>query len=506
MSQSKTQQARPADPCIMVIFGMSGDLTKRLLYPAICNLGSSGLMDPQFQIVGVATDASTTDSFRQKMKQNVKEFVIDPDSARYGEQLTDSIEYISGNFKDQATYDALSKMIQTLQQQKTNKNVIFYFASPPQLMRDIAVGLNAAGLLNEENGKCFRRIVVEKPFGNDLASARQLNHDLLALMDEHQIFRIDHFLGKETVQNILAFRFANALFEPIWNHQYIDHVQISASEVLGVELRGGYYDKVGALRDMIPNHLMQMLSLIAMEPPVSLDSQHIQVEKNKVLQAVKIPTRDQVSAMAVRGQYGAGVINDKQVPRYQDEAKIAPQSPTETFAALKLSIDNWRWLNVPFYLRTGKRMKTRTTEVTIQFKPGASSLFSDGNVGALQNVQPDVLRFNIQPNEGISLQFNTKIPGTTMSLQPVEMAFKYKDYFNVKPSTGYETILYETMTGNHLLFSGAETVELSWAIVEPVLEAWGSSEPTGFPNYDAGSWGPQAADALLNKDGRKWYP
>ncbi len=502
MSQIEPQRAKPAAPCIMVIFGIAGDLTKRLLYPAICNLAASGLLDKNFQIIGVAADAYTTDSFREQLKKNVKEFVLDPEAEKYGSQLAESVQYVQGNFSDQKTFGSLSAIIKTLQQHQANKNIIFYFAAPPQFMEDIAIGLSKAGLLNEEGGNCFRHIVVEKPFGHDLASAKKLNNDLLALVNEHQIFRVDHFLGKETVQNLLAFRFSNGLFEPIWNHLYIDHVQITVSEVLGVELRGGYYEHAGALRDMIPNHLLQVLSLIAMEPPSSFISEHIQAEKDKVLQAIHIPTHQAVSSMAVRGQYDAGLINGEKVKRYRDEPNINPQSSTETFAALKLSIDNWRWFNVPFYLRTGKRMKTRTSEVTIQFKSGPSSLFSEVKT----EIHPNILCIHIQPDEGISLRFNTKIPGTTMQLEPVDMTFKYKDYFGVRPSTGYEIILYEVMNGNHLLFTSASTVEHSWAIVQPVLDVWGSVKSLDFPNYEAGGWGPTAADILISKDGRKWLP
>lgn len=501
MSESK-QTGKPANPCVMVIFGMAGDLTKRLLYPAICNLGANGLLDKNFTAIGVAVDAYTTDSFRDYMKKNVKEFVADIDAEKYGIDLADKVEYVQGSFDDQKTFDKLAKVMKDLQGKKASKNAIFYFAAPPQFMDDIAEGLSKAGLLNEEGGSCFRRLVVEKPFGHDLASAKQLNHDLLSIAQEEQIFRIDHFLGKETVQNLLAFRFSNGLFEPIWNHLYIDHVQITVAETLGVELRGGYYEHAGALRDMIPNHLLQVLSLIGMEPPASFKSKHIQDEKDKALQAIRIPTPEEVAEIAVRGQYGHGTINQKKVQQYRDEPNVDPHSRTETFAALKLSIDNWRWFNVPFYLRTGKRMKERTSQVIIQFKSGPSSLFTN----CKEQIQPDVLRIHIQPDEGISLRFNAKVPGTTMHLEPVEMQFKYADYFGVKPSTGYETILYECMNGDHLLFKRATTVELGWGIVQPILDAWAAKKPSHFPNYDSGSWGPKAADMLIHKDGREWFP
>ncbi len=501
MLQFNKRTAKPAEPCIMVIFGMTGDLTKRLLYPAICNLGSSGLTNDNFRIIGVATSDYTTNSFREQLEKNIQEYISDPDSKKYGLQLAKSVEYVQGDFKNQATFTKLTNTIKELQKEKASENVLFYFAVPPQFVQDIATGLSKAGLLNEEAGLCFRRIIVEKPFGHDLESAKQLSRNLLNLVNEEQIFRIDHFLGKETVQNLLAFRFSNGLFEPIWNHLYIDHVQITAAETLGVELRGRYYEHAGAVRDMVTDHLLQILSLIAMEPPASFKSIHIQDEKDKALQAVRIPTADEVATMAVRGQYGAGHILGKPVQKYRDEPNVDPYSSTETFAALKLSLDNWRWFGVPFYLRTGKRMKARTTEVMIQFKSGPSSLFSDCKA----EIKPDMLCINIQPDEGISLRFNTKVPGTTMQLEPVKMTFKYKDYFGVKPSTGYETILYECMNGSHLLFKRAATVELAWTIVQPILDVWGSQKSAHFPNYEAGSWGPTAADMLIHKDNREWY-
>lgn len=503
MSQIESQQAKVAHPCTMVILGATGDLTKRLLYPSICNLGARELLDKQFRVIGVGSSDFTTDSFREQMKKNVDEFISDPDAKKYGQQLAESTQYIKGNFSDQITFATLAKTLHEMQKQLSHKNVIFYFASPPQCINDIVTGLNNEGLLNEENNAYFRRIIVEKPFGFDLSSAKKLNHDLLAFLKETQIFRIDHFLGKETVQNILAFRFSNGLFEPMWNHLYIDHIQITVSETLGVELRGGYYEQAGALRDMVPNHILQVLSLVAMEPPSSFKSEYIQAEKAKLLQSVRIPIPEEVDKIAVRGQYDAGMINNLKVPSYRAEQKIALDSSTETFAALKLSIDNWRWVGVPFYLRTGKRMKTRSSEITIQFKPGPSSLFAESQL----DMQPNKLCLQLQPDEGISLRFNTKIPGTTtMQLKPVDMAFKYKDYFTVKPSTGYETILYEAMNGDHLLFTSAATVELGWAIVDPILKVWNSTKSQEFPNYTSGSWGPEAANNLIKKDGRAWFP
>lgn len=491
---------KPAEPCILVIFGIAGDLTKRLLYPAICNLGSNGLLAEEFCIVGIAIEPYTTKSFRAQLTKNIKEFVTDSAAKKYGLSLVNRVDYISGNFSDPKVYHDLKDKLKNLADHKASKNVLFYFAAPPEFMATIATHLSKVHLLDQDNGKCFRRIVAEKPFGHDLDSAIQLNQQLLAVATEDQIYRIDHFLGKETVQNLLAFRFSNGLFEPIWNRLYIDHVQITVAETLGVELRGAYYEHAGALRDMVPNHMLQMLSLITMEPPLSFTAKYISDEKEKVLHAVQALTPEQVLQRAVRGQYGAGKINSVTVPAYRSEKNVSPQSSTETYIALKLFLDNWRWLHVPFYLRTGKRMNKHASEIVIQFKSGPSSLFS----GSEQKVMPNLLRIYIQPDEGISLHFNAKVPGPTLQLSPVDMKFKYSDYFGIKPQTGYETILYDCMNGDHLLFSRATMVETGWALIQPILDVWGALTPRDFPNYAAGTWGPTEADLLLEKDGRKW--
>jgi glucose-6-phosphate 1-dehydrogenase len=491
---------KPAAPCTLVIFGITGDLTKRLLYPAICNLGSKGLLAQEFCIIGIGSEPYTTKSFREQMTKNIKEFVIDSAAHKFGLALLDRMYYIAGNFSDADLYLKLKNMLKKLEKQKSSPNILFYFAAPPQFMPVIAMKLGKTDLLSEEKNSYFRRIIAEKPFGYDLASAKKLNQQLLAVAKESQIFRIDHFLGKETVQNLLAFRFSNGLFEPIWNRLYIDHVQITVAETLGVESRGNYYEMAGALRDMVPNHILQILSLIAMEPPLSFTSAYIGEEKTNVLHAMQIPTPEQVLQRAVRGQYGAGKINDSVVPGYRAEKNVSPQSSTETYIALKLYVDNWRWLHVPFYVRTGKRLKLRASEIVIQFKSGPASLFS----GNEKNIMPNLLRIYIQPDEGISLQFNSKVPGTSLQLSPVEMKFKYSDYFGIEPQTGYETILYDCMNGDHLLFSQAEMVETGWALMQPVLDVWEALTPREFPNYAAGSWGPEEGNLLLEKDGRQW--
>jgi len=491
---------KPATPCILVIFGIAGDLTKRLLYPAICNLGSKGLLDESFSIVGVAIEKFTTRSFHNQLKKDVKEFVTDRSAKKYGLSLINRVQYISGDFSDHQVYVELKHLLEKMESKKASHNYLFYFAAPPEFISTIAHGLNRVKLLTEKSDGHFRRIIVEKPFGHDLASAKALNQELLALVDEHQIFRIDHFLGKETVQNILAFRFSNGIFEPIWNRRYIDNVQITVEETLGVELRGSYYEHAGALRDMVPNHLLQILSLITMEPPVSFSADYIRDEKAKVLHAIPIFTPEQVMQRAVRGQYSPGKIGSLNVPGYRSEKNVSEVSNTETFVAIKLLLDNWRWLHVPFYLRTGKRMSTHTSEIVIQFKSGPSSLFS----GSESCASPNLLRMFIQPDEGISLQFNAKIPGPSIQLGQVDMKFKYSDYFGVKPQTGYETILYDCMNGDHLLFNRAEMVETGWAIVQPILDVWSALIPRDFPNYAAGTSGPKDADDLLLRDDRQW--
>ena len=491
---------KPANPCILVIFGIAGDLTKRLLFPALCNLGSNGLLDKDFFIVGVAIEPYNTDSFREQLKKDIDDFITDPDAKKYGLFLLNRIEYISGDFSDANVYTLLKNKLAELETEKSaSKNYLFYFAAPPEFMGIIATELNQASLLIESENY-FRRMVVEKPFGHDLDSAKKLNKLLLSMMDEKQIFRIDHFLGKETVQNLLAFRFSNGLFEPMWNRLYIDHVQITVSETLGVEKRGSYYEQAGALRDMVPNHIFQMLSLITMEPPASFSAENIQTEKAKVLRAVQMLTPEQVLTQTIRGQYGPGQIDGIEVPGYRSEPHVAQQSPVETYVALKLYLDNWRWLHVPFYMRTGKRLTARQSEIIVQFKSGPSTLFD----GSEHKIMPNLLHMYIQPEEGISLRFNAKIPGLTLQLGQVNMKFKYSDYFGIKPETGYETILYDCMNGDHLLFNHADMVETAWTLVQPLLDVWGALPPRNFPNYAAGTLGPKEAEELIMKDGRQW--
>ncbi len=493
--------AKCANPCVLVIFGITGDLTKRLLYPAICNLGSKSLLDEHFTILGIGAEKYSTAAFRAKLTRDAKTFVADPQAKKFSLNLKNRIHYLSGDFSDPKLYAKVKNRLDCLHKhpnQAISYNYLFYFAVPPAFIERLATGLAHVKLLDEQQGAHARRIIVEKPFGHDLASAKALNKALLALMNEQQIFRIDHFLGKETVQNLLAFRFSNGIFEPIWNHHYIDHVQITIAETLGVEARGAYYDQAGALRDMVPNHLLQLLSLIIMEAPNSFSAESIRAEKAKALQAICPIAAENIAAQVIRGQYLAGVIDGETVAGYQDELAIKPNSNAETFVALQCFVDNWRWSNVPFYLRTGKRMKTRASEIIIQFKAAPSNLFN-----ALgENATPNLLRIYLQPDEGISLQFNAKVPGPSLHLGQVDMTFKYRDYFGIKPQTGYETILYDCMNGDHLLFNHTDMIENGWALVQPILDAWRQS--TVMPHYKAGSWGPTLADELLTKDARQW--
>jgi glucose-6-phosphate 1-dehydrogenase len=379
-------------------------------------------------------------------------------------------------------------------------NHFYYLAVAPRFFGEVVKQLGAAGLAQETNGH-WARVIIEKPFGRDLDSARDLNREIKQVLEERQIYRIDHYLGKETVQNIMIFRFGNGIFEPIWNRRYIDHVQITASETVGVERRGGYYETAGALRDMVPNHLFQLVSLTAMEPPISFHADAVRDEQAKALHAVQIPSPEEVLSMAVRGQYGEGNDGDEHLGAYRSEPNVAPDSNTETFAALKLRIDNWRWADVPFYLRTGKRMAKRTTEIAIQFKRAPFQLFRDTSVEYLETNR---LVLYIQPEEGLSLRFGAKIPGPIMHMGAVEMKFNYVDYFGRNPSTGYERLIYDCMLGDATLFQRADMVEAGWSVITPILDVWKALPPRNFPNYASGAWGPKEADDLLARDGRAW--
>ncbi|HEY3835553.1 MAG TPA: glucose-6-phosphate dehydrogenase [Bryobacteraceae bacterium] len=495
------QPARPADPCIMVIFGASGDLTGRKLIPAIYNLANAGLLPKNFGIVGVAIDGVSEEDFRKKARQDMQEHALAPVDCGMCDSLVERLSYISGDFKDPEMYRKIAvKLAEMDAALGTPGNYFFYLAVSPMFFAEIVKQLGAANL-HCETDHIWRRVVIEKPFGNDLESARSLNREILKTLAEKQIYRIDHYLGKETVQNILVFRFSNGIFEPVWNRRYIDHVQITAGEELGVERRGGYYDHAGALRDMVPNHVMQLISLTAMEPPVSFQADAVRDEQAKVLHAISPLSAEDVLSRAVRGQYGAGIIGSSHVPAYRAEPMVDPNSNTETFVALKLSIDNWRWADVPFYVRTGKRLPSRVTEIAIQFRRAPFVLFRDTPV---EKLTPNLLVMHIQPDEGISLRFGAKVPGPQVRVGAVNMDFHYADYFGTEPSTGYERLLYDCMIGDATLFQRADMVEAGWSVVQPVLDIWKALPARSFPNYPAGTWGPREAEELLRRDNRHW--
>ncbi|HKH47685.1 MAG TPA: glucose-6-phosphate dehydrogenase [Thermoanaerobaculia bacterium] len=493
-------QLQPAPPCTMVIFGATGDLTKRKLFPALYNLATEGLLAEELAIVGVGRYEMSTDALREKLKADLNTFATGALDAKRAGWLLERLSYVGGELGDPATYERLRAELERVDKERgTQGNVLFYLAIPPDLFCDTIQRLAGAGL-TEEN-EHWRRVVIEKPFGHDLESAQALNRQIREVLREKQIYRIDHYLGKETVQNIMAFRFANGIFEPIWNRRYIDHVQITVAETVGVEQRGGYYEQAGALRDMVQNHMFQLLAFTAMEPPISFAADVVRDERVKVLYAVRPLSHEDVLHQTVRGQYGPGMIDGHPAPGYREEKGVSPTSNTETFAALKLQIDNWRWGDVPFYLRTGKRLPSRVTEIAIQFKRAPFQLFRGT---AVEHLSSNLLVLHIQPDEGISLHFQAKVPGPDVHLGKVKMHFQYEDYFGQTPSTGYETLLYDVMTGDSTLFHRSDMVEAGWSVVAPILDVWQALPPRNFPNYEAASWGPKEADELIQKDGRKW--
>ncbi|MGH9747774.1 MAG: glucose-6-phosphate dehydrogenase [Candidatus Acidiferrales bacterium] len=494
------ERGQPAGPCAMVIFGAGGDLTKRKLFPALYNLAQSKLLPQQFAIIGASREEYSTDQFRQKTTEEMKEFLTGASGDAW-DWFAKRLYYIPGDFNDPALYKKIQdQLVQVDKDQATGGNRLFYLATSPSFFPIVVKQLGAAGLTTCEGGT-QKRVVIEKPFGHDLDSAVALNREIGQVLEENQIYRIDHYLGKETVQNILAFRFANGIFEPVWNRRYVDHVQITVAESLGVELRGDYYEHSGALRDMVPNHIFQLITLMAMEPPISFDAESVHDEQTKILRAIQPLNPEQVLTHAVRGQYDAGTIDGKPVPAYRAEPGVAKDSTTETFVALALHIDNWRWASVPFYLRTGKRMATRITEIVVRFRRPPFVLFRKTSV---ESIPSNELVISIQPNEGISLSFEAKVPGPVVRLGAVDMNFEYADYFGSEPSTGYETLLYDCMMGDPTLFQRADMVEAGWSVVQPILDVWKALPPRDFPNYAAGSWGPEAATELLRREGREW--
>ena len=490
-----------ADPCAMVIFGAAGDLTRRKLVPALYNLASYQLLPPGFAVVGVARRPMSTEQFRARMAEDLQRFATGPTDPALLQGLVQRMHYLEGDFGDAALYPRLAALLAEVDAEHgTAGNTFYYLATAPEAFGPIVEQLAAVGLMREAEGR-WRRVIVEKPFGTDLESARALNARLLAVAAERQIYRIDHYLGKETVQNILALRFANGIFEPIWNRRYIDHVQLSVAETVGVEQRGGYYERSGALRDMVPNHIMQLISLIAMEPPISFQADAVRDEQSKVLRAIQPLSAEEVLGRTVRGQYGEGEVGGARALGYRSEPRVDPQSKTETFVAMKLLIDNWRWADVPFYLRTGKRLPARNTHIVIQFRRAPFVLFRNTTV---DDLEPNQLVLHIQPEEGISLRFAAKKPGPVMRLGSVDMDFEYAEHFGRQTTTGYERLLNDCMIGDATLFQRADMVEAGWSVVNTALDVWKALPPRSFPNYRAASWGPREAEELIERDGRHW--
>src|SRR2546421_8929838 len=440
------------------------------------------------------------EEFRRRLRDDMNECATDDVEPEIWQWLEDRLYYLSGDFKEKQTYDQLGQQLSKIDKERdAHGNWLFYLATAPEYFAEVVEQLGTAALTREASH--WRRVIIEKPFGRDLESAQKLNKELSQVLSERQIYRIDHYLGKETVQNILIFRFGNGIFEPIWNRRYIDHVQITAAEKVGVEQRGGYYEGAGALRDMVPNHLLQLVTLTAMEPPISFDADAVRDEQAKILHAIQHPSPEEAAERVVRGQYDAGEIEGEKVPGYRSEPNVASDSTVETFVALKLLIDNWRWADVPFYLRTGKRLAARDTEIAIQFRRAPFMLFRNTPVERLSSNR---LVLHIQPDEGISLRFGAKVPGPTVSIGAVDMDFDYEDYFGDTPSTGYERLLHDCMVGDATLFQRADQVEAGWAVVDPIQKAWQEEPAPKFPNYQAGSWGPKETDELLRRDGREW--
>jgi len=486
-----------------VIFGASGDLTKRLLMPSLYNLAHERVLDDNFAIIGVDRVDHTDESFRAHLTEAAEELAAKshPIDQNVWQWLVSRISYVTGDFGDPQAYGRITERLEARRAATGDANAVFYMAVTPRFFAPIAEKLGETGLL-KQGENAFRRFVVEKPFGTDLASARDLNAHLLAVADERQIYRMDHFLGKETVQNVMALRFGNGMFEPIWNREYVEHVQITAAETVGVERRGRFYDATGALRDMVPNHMFQLLAMVAMEPPNSFDADAVRTEKSKVIQAIRRTKPAEAANCVVRGQYRAGEVLGRTIRDYREEPDVAPDSQTETYVAMKFMIDNWRWNGVPFYVRTGKSLAVRRTEIAIHFQRAPGVLFRDTPDCS---PAPNVLIIHVQPEEGISLRFAAKVPGRRVRLSEVDMDFRYTDYFHSKPSTGYETLIYDCLSGDQTLFQRADNIEAGWSAVDPLLAAAKAGLLDIHP-YAAGSNGPAAADDLLARDGFHWLP
>jgi glucose-6-phosphate 1-dehydrogenase len=495
-----------SEPCVMLIFGASGDLTKRLLVPSIYNLACDGLLSEHFAVLGTATTEISDEDFRERLgseDQGIRKFHTrkEFDKAAW-EKLVGRFHYAAGRFDDLAHFERLKQRVAKLDAQYGARgNVLFYFATAPRFFGTLCENLKRAGF---QEGPGWKRIIVEKPFGTDLASALELNRDVLAHWDEGQIYRVDHYLGKETVQNLLAFRFSNGMFEPLWNRNFIDNVQFNVCEAVDVQGRGGYYDSSGVLRDMMQNHMFQMLAYLCMEPPGSFAPDAIRNEKAKLLESVRVYEPHEVARYVVRGQYGSSSRGDDGAdkPGYREEEGVDPRSSTETFAAARLHIDNWRWEGVPIYLRSGKALWKRGTEIVVEFKKAPETLFRDTPV---DHLSANRIVFHIQPYQGIEVLFQAKVPGPSLQLQTVDMRFDYGDAFKASRYTGYEVMLYSCSRGDATLFSRGDLVEAAWRVAQPILDHWSTTPAPDFPNYTRGSWGPKAAHELIERDGRRWF-
>jgi glucose-6-phosphate 1-dehydrogenase len=503
LSRSNTLRSpEVAPPTTLFLFGAHGDLVKRLLMPALYNLSRDGLVGQDLHIVGVDHNAISDVDFARKLEDFIRQEAAskvaddgeDPLDPELWRGLASRISYVQGDFLDDSTYREIAQKIEST----GTGNAVFYLATAPRFFSEVASRLGTSGLLVESQD-AFRRVVIEKPFGSDLPSAVALNECLLKVMTEKQIYRIDHYLGKETVQNILVSRFSNALFESFWNNHYIDHVQITAAETVGVETRGSFYENTGALRDMVPNHLFQLLAMVAMEPPAAFGADAVRGEKAKVIGAIRPWTEEEALANSVRGQYAQSEDGESRAPGYRQENKVDPGSTTETYVALKVMVDNWRWVGVPFYLRTGKRLSARSTEIAICFKPAPYAQFRDTEI---ERIKPNYLRIQIQPNEGMWFDLYAKRPGPNLHMEDIELGFEYKDFFEMQPSTGYETLIYDCLTGDQTLFQRADNIENGWRAVQPFIDAWRDKPDVEL--YAAGSSGPTSADVLLARDGREW--
>ncbi len=493
---------RTAEPCAVVIFGASGDLAKRKLIPALYRLVQERLLPAEFAIVGLGRTAMSSEEFREKMRQAVLEF---SESKGIDEEVWQSfaagMHFLPSDIGRPECYEKLKEILEEVDRERgTQGNRLFYLSVAPEFYAEAVRQLGEAGLVKQEGG--WKRVVIEKPFGISLESARELNRQILRHLDESQIYRIDHYLGKETVQNLLVFRFANGIFEPMWNRQYIDHVQITNAETVGVEGRGGYYEKSGVVRDMIQNHVFQVLSLVAMEPPSTLSSEDVRDEKIKAMHSARAFTPERVRGECVRGQYGAGAIGGKPVPGYREEGGVAPDSTTETYAMITMWFDNWRWSGVPFYIRSGKRLAKRVTEIAIQFRAAPHQLFGPS---AMEHVSPNQLIIRVQPDEGITMRFAAKVPGQATRIRDVNMDFRYGASFGVQLAEAYERLILDCILGNTTLYARKDMTERGWELVMPILDEWAAHKAEAdFPNYEAGSWGPEASFALLEAQGRRW--